>query len=424
MSDLTLLVIAKEPLPGQVKTRLAADVGARAAADLAAACLADTLDAVAAAPAGRRVLVLEGRPGPWLPEGIEVVPQVRGGLAERLAAAFAAVEGPAFLVGMDTPQLTSELLDVDLSSTDAVLGMARDGGFWGIGMRRQGADVFAGVPMSTSITGAAQRLRLIEAGFTVAELPTLTDVDTIADARVVARLCPGTRFAAAFGRIDGEAAAAGGQGGTTSPPALHLYDDAVRTGRALRLVASCGQLLPFALDRWTQPADAVDETMLDRCLGATLDVGCGPGRLAAALAQRGQPVLGVDIASAAVERTTSLGALALCRSVFDQLPGEGRWDTVLLADGNLGIGGNPAGLLARVRELLRPGGRLVVEPELFDVDEVVELELHTADGALASAPFRWARVGPLATIRRARAAGFELEESWTSGGRRFVSLHT
>ena len=423
MSGRTLLVIAKEPLPGMVKTRLAADVGAQAAADLAAACLADTLDAVAAAPAERRVLVLDGRPGPWLPAGIEVVPQVGGGLAKRLAAAFAAAEGPAFLVGMDTPQLTPELLDVDLCSTDAVLGMAQDGGFWGIGMRHPRAEVFAGVPMSTPETGAAQRLRLTEAGFTVAGLPVLTDVDTLADARSVARLCPGTRFAAAFARIEGEPFATVGQRGML-PPALHLYDDAVRTGRALRLVASGGQLLPFALDRWSLPADVVDQTMLDRCTGATLDVGCGPGRLTAALAQRGQPVLGVDIASAAVERTTSLGALALCRSVFDQLPGEGRWDTVLLADGNLGIGGDPSGLLARVRELLRPGGRLVVEPEPFDVDEVVELELHTADGAFASAPFRWARVGPAATIRRARAAGFELDESWTSGGRRFFSLRT
>ena len=158
MSGRTLLVIAKEPLPGKVKTRLATDVGAQAAADLAAACLADTLDAVVAAPAERRVLVLDGRPGPWLPAGIEVVPQVGGGLAERLAAAFAAVKGPAFLVGMDTPQLTPELLDVDLCSNDAVLGMAQDGGFWGIGMRHPRAEVFVDVPMSTPTTVVPHQL--------------------------------------------------------------------------------------------------------------------------------------------------------------------------------------------------------------------------------------------------------------------------
>lgn len=414
MSDLTLLVIAKEPVAGRVKTRLAPDVGPQGAADLAAACLADTLDAVAAAPAARRVLVLDGEPGPWLPEGIEVVPQVTGGLAARLAAAFAGVQGPAFLIGMDTPQVTPDLLAVDLQATSAVLGLASDGGFWGIGMRDPSSEVFVGVPMSTSGTGAAQRRRLVEAGFSVGDLPVLTDVDTIADARLVAAASPSTRFAAAMARADIGA----------NPSAVHLYDDAVRTGRTLRLVASGGRLLPFALDRWTAPADAADQTMLDRCLGATLDVGCGPGRLASALAQRGQPVLGVDIASAAVERTTSLGALALCRSIFEQMPGEGRWDTVLLADGNLGIGGDPSGLLTRLRELLRPGGRLVVEPEPFDVDEVVELELQAADGSVVSAPFSWARVGPKATVHRALAAGFVLEEHWTSGGRRFVSLRT
>lgn len=409
MSDLTLLVIAKEPVPGKVKTRLAPDVGAQGAADLAAACLADTLDAVAAAPAARRVLVLDGEPGPWVPDGIEVVAQSGGGLGDRLAAAFAGVEGPAFLVGMDTPQVTPAMLDVDLQSNDAVIGLAADGGFWGIGMRTPDPAVFAGVPMSTGRTGAVQRDRLLAAGFTVADLPVLTDVDTIDDAYAVALACPGTRFAAAMTRV-------------CRPPATHLYDDAVRTGRSLRLVASGGRRLPFALDRWCAPADASDHTMLDRCQGATLDVGCGPGRLTAALAERGHPVLGVDIASAAVERTAELGALALCQSVFDRLPGEGRWGTVLLADGNLGIGGDPSGLLTRMRELLRPGGLLLVEPEPFDVDEVVELELQAADGSLVSAPFSWARVGPSALVRRGEAAGFAVQEHWTSGGRRFVAL--
>ncbi len=414
MSDLTLLVIAKEPVPGRVKTRLAPDVGWQGAADLAAACLADTLDAVAATPAARRVLVLDGTPGPWVPDGIEVVPQVGGGLAERLAAAFAAVEGPAFLIGMDTPQVTPALLAVDLQGNDAVIGLASDGGFWGIGMSHPDPGVFDGVPMSTATTGAAQLSRLVERGFTVAELPVLTDVDTIADARAVAAECPSTRFAAALARV----------GIGANPSALHLYDDAVRTGRPLRLVASGGRLLPFALDRWSQSADAADHTMLDRCTGATLDVGCGPGRLTSALAHRGHPVLGVDVAWAAVERTTALGALALCRSVFDQLPGEGSWQTVLLADGNLGIGGDPSGLLTRLRELMRPGGRLIVEPERFDIDELVEVELQAADGSVVSAPFSWALVGPTALERRATAAGFTVEERWSSGGRRFVSLRS
>jgi SAM-dependent methyltransferase len=202
-----------------------------------------------------------------------------------------------------------------------------------------------------------------------------------------------------------------------------VYDEALRKGRRLRLVASDGRRLPIDLERWTAPADAVDERLLDRCVGATLDVGCGPGRLTAALASRGQPVLGVDVARSAVRRTTALGAPAVCGSVFDPVPGEGRWDTVLLADGNLGIGGDPDRLLARVADLLRPGGRVVVEPEHTEVDEVVDLALQVADGSsAASEPFPWARLGPLAVARRGRAAGFAVLETWASAGRSFVVL--
>lgn len=418
MSELTLLVIAKEPRPGRVKTRLTPDVTPTVAADLAAAALADTLDAVMAAPARRRVLVLDGAPGAWVPHGIDVVAQATGGLDRRLAAAFAAVDGPAFLVGMDTPQLTPELLRVDLESLgapDAVLGRSSDGGFWGIGLRRPRPDVLLGVPMSTDRTGEVQRRRLVSAGLVVADLPVLTDVDTMADARLVARGCPGTRFAALVERLERVK-------GAPHVRPTELYDDAVRTGRVLRLVASDGRVLPFPLDRWRGAADDADERLLDRCAGATLDIGCGPGRLAAALAARGQPVLGVDVAAAAVESTTALGAAALHRSVFDALPGEGRWDTALLADGNLGIGGDASGLLQRVHELLRPGGRLLVEPEPVEVDEVLELQLRTADDALVSGSFSWARVGPTAAACRARSAGYVLEERWETGGRVFLSL--
>lgn len=210
-----------------------------------------------------------------------------------------------------------------------------------------------------------------------------------------------------------------------SRSAADLYGEALREGRRLRLVTTAGRRLPFPLDRWVAPADAVDEWLLDRCLGATLDVGCGPGRLSAALARRGQAVLGVDVAAAAVESTTSRGAPALLASVFEPLPGEGRWDTVLLADGNLGIGGDPDALLRRSRVLLRPGGRLVVEPEPRDVDEVVDLVLEVVDGPpTTSREFRWARVGPSSTCRRAAAAGFTVGEVLRSGGRCLVVLRT
>ena len=204
-AGLTLLVLAKAPVPGRVKTRLTPQVTATQAADLAAAALRDTLEVVASAPAGRRVLVLDGEPGRWVPPGFEVVPQVGRDLAERLAGAFALVTGAAFLVGSDTPQLTVDDLwpDCDRAAgPDAVLGLAEDGGFWGIGMREPRPQVFDGVLMSTDRTGIAQRNSLRRHGFTVGHLRSMRDVDTMADARAVAALAPRTRFAAALRRLE------------------------------------------------------------------------------------------------------------------------------------------------------------------------------------------------------------------------------
>jgi uncharacterized protein len=195
-SETTLLVIAKQPLPGRVKTRLVPPCTPRQAAALAEAALADTLHTVLAAPARRRVLVLDGEPGPWLPPGFDVTPQCGGGLDERLADAFAEAHGPALLIGMDTPQLTPRLLAVDWQVADAWFGPAADGGFWGLGLRVPDAALVRGVPMSTPGTGAIQLARLDAAGLRVARLPRLRDVDTAADAVAVARLAPRTRFAA------------------------------------------------------------------------------------------------------------------------------------------------------------------------------------------------------------------------------------
>jgi glycosyltransferase A (GT-A) superfamily protein (DUF2064 family) len=192
----TLLVIAKQPVPGRVKTRLVPPCTYEQAAALAAAALADTLHAVLSAPAARRVLVLDGEPGPWLPPGFDVVPQCGGPLDERLAAAFAGVSGPALLIGMDTPQVTPALLTVDWQAADAFFGPAADGGFWALGLRTPDPALLRGVPMSTSVTGAVQRARLVAAGLRVADLPRLRDVDTAADALAVARRAPRTRFAA------------------------------------------------------------------------------------------------------------------------------------------------------------------------------------------------------------------------------------
>ncbi|WP_416978224.1 TIGR04282 family arsenosugar biosynthesis glycosyltransferase [Streptomyces sp. T028] len=192
----TLLVIAKEPLPGRVKTRLTPPFTPEEAAGLAEAALTDTLYAVAAAPASRRVLVLDGSPGPWLPPGFEVLPQCAGGLDERLADAFGRCAGPALLIGMDTPQVTPGLLGVDFSDCDAYFGPAEDGGFWALGLAEPDPALLRGVPMSTPATGAVQRERLVAAGLRVRDLPRLQDVDTAADAHAVAALAPRGRFAA------------------------------------------------------------------------------------------------------------------------------------------------------------------------------------------------------------------------------------
>lgn len=194
----TLVVIAKEPRPGLVKTRLTPPFSPGQAADLALAALLDTLDAVRRTPASRRLLVLDGSPGPWVPAGFEVAPQAPGGLDERLAAAFARCQGPTLLIGMDTPQLTPGDLAVRWDGADAWFGPAYDGGFWALGLREPDPALLRGVPMSTAGTGALQRARLVEAGLRVGDLRTLRDVDTAADALAVARAAPGSRFAAAL----------------------------------------------------------------------------------------------------------------------------------------------------------------------------------------------------------------------------------
>jgi rSAM/selenodomain-associated transferase 1 len=202
-----LLVIAKAPIPGRVKTRLCPPCTPRQAARLAAASLADTLTAVLATPATRRILVLAGVLR-RAPAGVHLVPQRGNGLADRLAAAFAdtALPGAAsFLVGMDTPQLSVQLLTTALrrlAAADAVLGPAVDGGWWGLGLRDpRHAVALRDVPMSTAETGARTLAALTARGLEVALLPTLRDVDTIADAVAVAPLAPRSQFAATLARL-------------------------------------------------------------------------------------------------------------------------------------------------------------------------------------------------------------------------------
>jgi rSAM/selenodomain-associated transferase 1 len=201
-----LIVLAKAPVAGRSKTRLCPPLELTEAALLAEAALKDTLRVVASVPRVRRALALEGEPGPWLPPGFELVSQRQGGLADRLAGAFADVGGPAVLVGMDTPQIAPDQLVGALEAlatpgVDAVLGPATDGGYWTIGLKRADDRVFEDVPMSSAQTCAAQRVRLAALGMRTGELAELRDVDTIDDARTVAAQAPETRFAAALAAL-------------------------------------------------------------------------------------------------------------------------------------------------------------------------------------------------------------------------------
>ncbi len=204
-----MLILAKAPVPGRVKTRLCPPCTHDQAAAIAEAALVDTVDTVMATPSLQPRLVLDGRPGTWLPAGLPVTPQVDGDLGARIGAAFESVDGPAVLIGMDTPQMTSaDLREVVASlaipAVDAVIGLTPDGGWWTIGFRRPSAAAFVGVPMSQPTTGSRQLARLHHLGLTTRVVGSLIDIDTFADAQTVARRTPGTHLAAAVRGVAAE----------------------------------------------------------------------------------------------------------------------------------------------------------------------------------------------------------------------------
>ncbi|WP_435833811.1 class I SAM-dependent methyltransferase [Streptomyces bacillaris] len=207
------------------------------------------------------------------------------------------------------------------------------------------------------------------------------------------------------------------------------YANALRTGRGpLFLRRSDGWLLPLDVERWCSRAGFADLSALHRCEEPVLDVGCGPGRLVAELASLGRRALGIDVSEAAVARTRGLGGTALLRSVFEPLPGEGHWGTLLLLDGNIGIGGDPAALLDRAADLLVTDGLLIAETAPADVDERFRVRLDDGRGgpdtraARAAEPFPWARIGTPALLRYACAGGWRTDDQWGARGRIFVSL--
>ncbi|GAA5122368.1 TIGR04282 family arsenosugar biosynthesis glycosyltransferase [Pseudonocardia adelaidensis] len=226
MTPAALIVLAKSPEPGRVKTRLCPPATPAEAADLAAAALLDTIDAVSGVRGAEPVVALTGRLAGAVRRaeltaalrGCRVVAQRGHGLGERIAAAHldtaALLAGrPTLQVGMDTPQAGSALLATCLErlhapGTDGVLGLAADGGWWAMGLRDpRAAGLVAGVPTSRDDTGERTLRALRDGGLRVGLLPELTDVDTAADARTVADAAPDGRFAAALVRCPAFAAA-------------------------------------------------------------------------------------------------------------------------------------------------------------------------------------------------------------------------
>ncbi|QNA76208.1 class I SAM-dependent methyltransferase [Streptomyces sp. So13.3] len=227
--------------------------------------------------------------------------------------------------------------------------------------------------------------------------------------------------------VDGATATIAQRTGAPVPAPAPWIDDpyahAIRSGRGpLFLRRADGWLLPLDVERWCAAPDAADTALLFRCRrGPVLDIGCGPGRLVAAIAATGVPALGVDVSPAAVARTRDIGGAVLCRSVFDRLPAEGRWGTALLIDGNVGIGGDPRALLARVGELVAPGGRLLVEAAAYDVDERFTVRVEDGRGRYGR-DFPWARLGAAALRSAADGAGWTTVEEWSVDGRHFAEL--
>jgi SAM-dependent methyltransferase len=193
-------------------------------------------------------------------------------------------------------------------------------------------------------------------------------------------------------------------------------------GERCWLELATGERISLPTDRWRATPDPGDELLLSSCEGPTLDIGCGPGRLTAALAERGVLALGTDVSAVAVRLTIAAGAPAIRRDVFDPQPGEGRWRHTLLADGNIGIGGDPLRLLGRVRELLCAGGSALVEVDAPGTG-LRRGRVRLSTGATPSGRwFDWAWLGADAVSAAAHSAGLTAGWLREAGGRWFTEL--
>lgn len=179
-----------------------------------------------------------------------------------------------------------------------------------------------------------------------------------------------------------------------------------------------GGTISLEVDRWRAEPDHDEAALLARLADPVLDIGCGPGRVPRALAASGRVTLGIDPAPAAADEATRLGAPVLRRSVFSPLPGEGRWGTALLLDGNVGIGGDPVQLLRRCRELVRPGGHVLAEV-LSPGTPTRPLTVRVESGSHTGPWFDWAVVGIDGWASVATTAGLRPDGFDTAGHRWF-----
>jgi glycosyltransferase A (GT-A) superfamily protein (DUF2064 family) len=285
-----IVVLAKEPQPGRVKTRLQSLFSADEAAQLAAAAIRDTQQAVRASRVPRRVLCWDGNSSRFA-DGFEVLPQRSGTLNDRLAGAFDDLgrDGSArvLLIGMDTPQISAALLETDWDDCDAILGLSEDGGFWAIGLHTPDpARVFAGIEMSTARTGSAQLAQLLSLGRSVKLLPPLRDIDEPADAAYVADHFPDLEFSQLHAAL-------------VAVPRPDLILDQLYAGSPVQCDASEERVFRIDAARWSARADDIDQLVVSRCRRPVLDLGCGPGRMVQALNESGVPALGVDMSKVA-----------------------------------------------------------------------------------------------------------------------------
>lgn len=199
---------------------------------------------------------------------------------------------------------------------------------------------------------------------------------------------------------------------TTGSPLLYLYTSRGDPDQAATMDVSL----------WNAMANDADRSLLRSVTGPVLDVGCGPGRMVRASMELGLAALGIDVSPTAVEIATDAGLNVIERSVFDSLPAEGHWQTVLLVDGNVGIGGDVGAMLRRCRELLTPGGEIVAEVDRDPAADRTNTCRIVDTNGHESAAFPWAVIGADALAERARSAGLVPSQSWVIDGRAFCRL--